>query len=143
MYKEFLPCIYLSTRRAANALTAYYDRAMSELDITTNQFSIMIHIRTAKEIKIVDLAKKLKLEKSTLTRTLAPLIEQEYIHSRRGENRKEIILKLTDKGQEKMSQAFPVWCELQKEVIDFLGGKKEAEEFVEKLLRIQMIKEIE
>ena len=27
-----------------------------------------------------------------------------------------------------------------KEVVDFLGGEKEAEDFVEKLLKIQMIK---
>lgn len=140
MSREFLPCVCLSARRAANALTAYYDKAFEDLGITTTQFSMMINIKSAGQIRIGDLAKTVKLEKSTLTRTLAPLIDAGYVHSQRGTNRREVMLSLTYKGKEIMSEAFPIWREKQKEMEDFLGGEKEAERFVNTLLKLQSLK---
>lgn len=143
MNKENLPCICLSMRRAASAATVFYDKKMEPLGISTTQFSMMINIKAEKVINMGSLAKLLKLEKSTLTRTLAPLIEKGYIHSERGENRREVLLSLTDKGMSKMDEAFPVWRGLQKEMTEFLGGEEEARAFVATLLKLQSLKENE
>lgn len=141
MNKKYIPCICLSMRRAAGAVTTYYDRKMEPLGISLTQFSIMINIKSEGQINMGSLAKILKLEKSTLTRTLAPLIEKGFIYSQRGENRREVILTLTDQGQDKMKEAFPVWCQLQKEMTEYLGGEEAANVFVETLSKLQALKE--
>ena len=83
MEKNFLPCVCMSARRAANALTNYYDKMFDPLGITVTQFSLMINIKSAATTNITDLTRVVKLDKSTLTRTLAPLIETGYVHSER------------------------------------------------------------
>ena len=127
MEKNFLPCVCMSARRAANALTNYYDKMFDPLGITVTQFSLMINIKSAATTNITDLTRVVKLDKSTLTRTLAPLIETGYVHSERGQNRREVLLSLTEKGQQKM--------------IELLGGDDEAEKFVDTLIRLQELKQ--
>ena len=127
MEKKFLPCVCMSARRAANALTNYYDKMFDPLGITVTQFSLMINIKSAATTNITDLTRVVKLDKSTLTRTLAPLIETGYVHSERGQNRREVLLSLTEKGQQEM--------------IELLGGDDEAEKFVDTLIRLQELKQ--
>ena len=141
MEKNFLPCVCMSARRAANALTNYYDKMFDPLGITVTQFSLMINIKSAATTNITDLTRVVKLDKSTLTRTLAPLIETGYVHSERGQNRREVLLSLTVKGQQKMAEAFPVWRKMQQEMIELLGGDDEAEKFVDTLIRLQELKQ--
>ena len=141
MDKKFLPCVCMSARRAANALTAYYDKMFGPLKITVTQFSLMINIKSAGTTNITDLTRVVKLDKSTLTRTLAPLVEAGYIYSERGQNRREVLLSLTEKGQQKMAEAFPLWRKMQQEMIELLGGEQEAEKFVDTLIRLQELKQ--
>ena len=75
MDKKFLPCVCMCTRRAAGALTSYYDKRFEPMGITVNQFSLMINIKSAGTTNITDLTRMVKLDKSTLSRTLAPLID--------------------------------------------------------------------
>lgn len=140
MDKRFLPCVCMSARRAANALTFYYDRIFEPVGITVTQFSLMINIKSAGTTNITDLTRVVKLDKSTLTRTLAPLIDAGFVHSERGQNRREIILSLTGKGQQKMNEAFPIWRQMQQEMTELLGGEEEAEKFVDTLVRLQELK---
>ena len=131
----------MSARRAANALTAYYDKMFGPLKITVTQFSLMINIKSAGTTNITDLTRVVKLDKSTLTRTLAPLVEAGYIYSERGQNRREVLLSLTEKGKQKMAEAFPIWRKMQQEMIELLGGEQEAEKFVDTLIRLQELKQ--
>ena len=141
MDKKFLPCVCMSARRAANALTFYYDNMLEPAGITVNQFSLMINIKSAGTTNITDLTHVVKLDKSTLTRTLVPLIDEGYIHSERGKNRREVILSLTEKGQAKMAETFPLWRQMQQEMAELLGGEAEAEKFVDTLIRLQKLKQ--
>ena len=75
MNTKILPCVCMSARRAANALTYYYDKMFENMGITVNQYSLMVNINSVGTTNITDLTRIVKLDKSTLTRTLAPLIE--------------------------------------------------------------------
>ncbi|MCD8035862.1 MAG: MarR family winged helix-turn-helix transcriptional regulator [Clostridiales bacterium] len=140
MDKQYLPCFCMTARRAAGSLTSCYDKLLADEGITITQFSLMINIKSAKTTNITELTKKVKLDKSTLTRTLAPLIEEGYIHSERGESRREVILSLTEKGQQKTADTFPKWRALQKKMEEYLGGEDEAWDFVNKLIALQQLK---
>ncbi len=141
MSRNDLPCVCMSARRAANALTYYYDKMFDKMGITVNQYSLMKNIKAAGVTNITELTHIVKLDKSTLTRTLAPLIDAGYIHSERGKNRREVILSLTEKGQEKFETVYPFWKKTQDEMIELLGGETAAERFIDTLIRLQSLKE--
>lgn len=141
MSRNDLPCVCMSARRAANALTYYYDKMFDKMGITVNQYSLMKNIKAAGVTNITELTRIVKLDKSTLTRTLAPLIDAGYIHSERGKNRREVILSLTEKGQVKFEAVYPFWKKAQDEMIELLGGETAAERFVDTLICLQSLKE--
>ena len=141
MDKKILPCVCMSARRAANALTYYYDKMFENIGITVNQYSLMANINSVGTTNITDLTRIVKLDKSTLTRTLAPLIDTGYIHSERGKNRREVVLSLTVEGKVKLEEISPVWQKIQEEMIIFLGVKEAADKFVDTLIRLQSLKE--
>lgn len=141
MSRNDLPCVCMSARRAANALTYYYDKMFDKMGITVNQYSLMKNIKAAGVTNITELTRIVKLDKSTLTRTLAPLIDAGYIHSERGKNRREVILSLTEKGQAKFEAVYPFWKKAQDEMIELLGGETAAERFVDTLICLQSLKE--
>lgn len=141
MNQETFPCLCLSTRQTASALTSHYDRAFAETGLSTTQAALVLNIHRMGQTNITELARTVKLDKSTLTRTLAPLLRQGYIHSETGERRRETILSLTELGQRTADLAEPLWEATQAELISFLGGEEKAWKFVETLLRLQELKE--
>lgn len=141
MNTKILPCVCMSARRAANALTYYYDKMFENMGITVNQYSLMVNINSVGTTNITDLTRIVKLDKSTLTRTLAPLIEVGYIYSERGKNRREVMLSLTKEGKVKLEEVSPVWQKVQEEMVTLLGGAEDADKFVETLIRLQSLKE--
>lgn len=134
-----LPCVCINTRRAANALTAYYDRRLAPLCITTGQYSLLANIGRVGSTNITNLTRIVKLDKSTLTRTLAPLVEAGYIEYGAGRNRREVVLSLTGDGQELLDRAIPLWEQAQAEVEDYLGGA-ETRALIDALKKLQDLK---
>ncbi|MFR0985346.1 MAG: MarR family winged helix-turn-helix transcriptional regulator [Frisingicoccus sp.] len=100
-------------------MTYYYDKMFENIGITVNQYSLMANINSVGTTNITDLTRIVKLDKSTLTRTLAPLIDTGYIHSERGKNRREVVLSLTVEGKVKLEEISPVWQKIQEEMITF------------------------
>lgn len=75
---------YVLHKESGNAMTTYYDRNFAGMDISATQFSLMMNIKEIGKTNIKDLTNVVKLDKSTLTRTLAPLIEKGFIYSEQG-----------------------------------------------------------
>lgn len=136
MKENALPCLCLSARQAAGALSKYYDNAFSELGLSVTQIALLRTIARKHETNITRLAQSMRLDKSTLTRTLMPLITRGYICSERGSNRRETRLTLTERGNETAARAEPLWENAQADVIALLGGEEKAQEFAQNLLKL-------
>lgn len=67
-------CHCITMRRAANAITDYYDRALSETGLSTSQFSLLISLSRLGEASTSELAGYVDLERSTLVRDLRLLL---------------------------------------------------------------------
>jgi len=67
------PCVCISTRKAANALTNLYDGALAKSGIKVTQYSLLKKIHGSPEMTINELSKLTKLNRTTLTRNLAIL----------------------------------------------------------------------
>lgn len=117
-----LPCMCASVRRSSRALTQLYEEALSPLGLRTTQFTILQFLSVVGEVGQGALGKSLALDSTTLTRALALLIRNGWIHERRGEDRRERFLKLTKSGERKLAQALPRWEKVQAELQHALGA---------------------
>lgn len=124
------PCICISTRKAANALTNLYDEALEKSGIKVTQYSLLKIIDRSSEITINELSKQTKLNRTTLTRNLAVLEGDELIEliSDPDDLRKSIV-RLTKSGEKALKKAQTSWEEVQKKAKKVLG--KDLEFYVE------------
>ena len=124
------PCICISTRKAANALTNLYDEALEKSGIKVTQYSLLKVIYRSSEITINELSKQTKLNRTTLTRNLAVLESDELIELISDpEDLRKSIVRLTKSGERALKKAQTSWEEVQKKAKKVLG--KDLEFYVE------------
>ncbi len=124
------PCICISTRKAANALTNLYDEALEKSGIKVTQYSLLKVIYRSSEITINELSKQTKLNRTTLTRNLAVLESDELIELISDpEDLRKSIVRLTKSGEKALKKAQTSWEEVQKKAKKVLG--KDLEFYVE------------
>lgn len=127
LYKS--KCYCTNLRRSANAITEYYNRCFSDLDLTVAQYYIMVNLSRIKNANSSDLSKIIGLERSTLVRNIQGLIKKGWV-SEGGEG-KGRQFKLTKRGEKLIENVKPKWEEAQDKIKKFLG-----EEDSSALLRI-------
>lgn len=118
-----LDCICLNAQRAARTLARRYDAAFRPIGITSGQFAILAALNRDHNVNIGTLAEMLGLERTTLTRNLAPLEAMGLIMTEAGEeDRRQRFLSLTRLGVEKLSVAMPLWEAAQRDTKQLLVG---------------------
>ena len=98
LYKS--KCYCTNLRRSANAITEYYNRCFSDLDLTVAQYYIMVNLSRIKNANSSDLSKIIGLERSTLVRNIQGLIKKGWV-SEGGEG-KGRQFKLTKRGRKNL-----------------------------------------
>ncbi|GKX57461.1 hypothetical protein SOASR030_35730 [Leminorella grimontii] len=119
------PCLCTRARRAAQRMTDYYDKALSPSGVSVNQYALLINIARLGECGTGELAQKLKLEKSTLVRTLKPLLEADLIVDVSEAKSRKRKMRLTQEGESVLQKAIPLWQQVQDELKDRLSDDYE------------------
>lgn len=109
-----LPCTCANLRRAARAVTQFYDAEMRESGLRVSQFTLLQALNLASGISQKQLAQLLEIDSTTLTRTLAHLRRKRWLRSEAGADRREIRLFLTPAGQREFQRVLPYWHSAQK-----------------------------
>ncbi len=60
-------------------MTAVYDHALAAVGLRVTQFSLLGHLRGLAGLAMTDLAGRLDMDRTTLTRNLAPLIAAGWV----------------------------------------------------------------
>ena len=119
-----LPCMCASFRRASRAVTQMYDEALRPLGLRATQFTILQALSLAGEVSQSDLARILAMDSTTLTRTLQIMGREGWIAERRGEDRRERLLRLAKAGRYQFNRALPSWEKAQAQLGRQLGDKR-------------------
>src|SRR5437660_559915 len=119
-----LPCMCASLRRASRALTHLYDEALRPLGLRATQFTILQALSLAGEVSQGELGQILAMDSTTLTRTLRIMGREGWIVERRGEDRRERLLRLARAGRYEFNRALPIWEEAQAQLGRRLGDKR-------------------
>lgn len=124
MRRSASPCFCINLRRAAGAVSDFYDRALSEAQLTTSQFSLMMNLRRLQPCTVTALAKEMGLERTTLVRTMKPLSERGLIADLAEAKSRNSLLSLTEDGIAVMSRAAELWEGAQSSVRAHMGEEK-------------------
>jgi DNA-binding MarR family transcriptional regulator len=116
-----LICMCATLRRASRALTLVYDEALRPIGLRATQFTVLQVLSRAGEISQGKLGQILALDSTTLTRTLRIMDREGWISERRGEDRRERLLRLAKSGRELFNRALPAWEQVQQNVARQLG----------------------
>ena len=121
-------CHCLALRQASRTVTNGYDAALAPAGLRVTQFSILLTLSERSPMTVNELASKLVLDRTTLTRNLKPLERDELLSTGPGEHdARERLIALTDAGRDKLAEALPRWREAQA-VFETQIGKMNTEE---------------
>ena len=111
-------------RRASRALTQLYDDAMAPAGLRVTQFSLLRTLAASGALRISDLANRVLLDRTALSRNLDPLVDQGFVAIVQGDDARTREAALTRKGAAVLKAATPYWAHAQKEVAARLGRDK-------------------
>jgi DNA-binding MarR family transcriptional regulator len=103
-------CLAFAARRTANLISRAYAAKLAPLGLEPSQFGVLIVVAAGRADSARELADKLGIERSTLTRNLTRLLDAGLLVGAPGKGRR-ITYSLTTAGRAKVSEALPAWQE--------------------------------
>ena len=104
-----LPCACQNLRRLSRIVTRIYDKELRKAGIEITQFGLLTALAIVGEANQKTLSAGFAMDSTTLTRTLALLRKQGWIHVRPGKDRRERVFRLTDAGKKQIMAAQSHW----------------------------------
>ncbi len=120
-------CTCAMLRRAARRVTLAYDEALKPLGLRLTQYSLLASVLRSDGMSITDLAERLAMERTTLTRNLKPLQAAGWLKVSPGPDRRSRAVEITPSGRALVEEAFPRWQEAERELRRTMGREETAE----------------
>jgi DNA-binding MarR family transcriptional regulator len=114
-------CTCGELRKAARAITLLYDNAFKSTGLLSTQFNVLQTIYNIDSMRISDLANKLGMDRTTLTRNLSVLQRQGFIEISQGKDHRTRIVTATQKGHNAVAKTILLWNEVQHKVKQEMG----------------------
>lgn len=114
-------CTNLRLRQLTRRVSQLYDVEMAKAGLKTTQFSLLSHILKLGPLRPGELALKMKLTPSTLTRNLKPLIDAGWVSLSAGSDARSRTVTIMPAGQAKRQEALQHWKAAQESLNQRLG----------------------
>lgn len=131
-------CYCIRVRRAANALTKFYDKAFEPIQVTVSQFSLLSDIKLLKACNKSELAVYAKLDRTTIIRNLNILRERGLIAEAPGDDNRNDLIHLTQLGESTIVKGKILWEQAQAQIKATIGPDR-IEDFVQTLKNIESL----
>ena len=117
-------CACFDLRKATRAVSRLYDDCLRPLGLNITQYSLLRVIESEPQISVSTLGRYMVMDRTSVTRALAPLERDRLIRSRVGSDKRKRIVSLTKKGTKLIADAKPRWDEAQKIFLDLIGDQR-------------------
>ncbi|MBE9228505.1 MarR family transcriptional regulator [Phormidium sp. LEGE 05292] len=95
--------------RAYQAFSAYSEAHVRQFDLTPAQFDVIATLGNTNGMSMGEIGEKTLITKGTLTGVIDRLIQKQLVcREIPADNRRSVIVQLTQKGQQVFEQVFPV-----------------------------------
>ena len=102
----------------------HYDAEMAKCGLKTTQYSLLSHVLKLGPIRPGDLAAEMKMDASTLTRNLRPLVDAGWVTLKPGTDARSRLVHITDVGRDKCAEAQRHWKAAQLALNEALGVER-------------------
>ncbi|HFQ4975382.1 TPA: MarR family winged helix-turn-helix transcriptional regulator [Vibrio vulnificus] len=116
-------CVFTTVRKANRVLFRLYQEALSSTGISIVQLSILRALERHGPLPLVRLADDLVMDRTSLYRTIAPLVEANMIIVSKAEVGRTKIAKLTSEGEKTIERVMPYWAIAQEYILSELSDE--------------------
>jgi DNA-binding MarR family transcriptional regulator len=106
-------CTNFKLRQLLRSVSKLYDSEIAQAGLKGSQFSLLSHVRTLGPISPSELAARMAMDASTLTRNLRPLIAKGWVVQGPGADHRGRSIAITPAGQAKYAEARVFWKRAQ------------------------------
>jgi DNA-binding MarR family transcriptional regulator len=117
-------CACANLRGAARAVTQVFDEALAPSGLRATQFTLLVTSRLSGESTINELAERMAMDRTTLSRNLKPLVRSGLLEVRPGEDGRTRLVRLTPAGERSLEEAYPLWQQAQYVTVSALGEER-------------------
>lgn len=111
MKESALPqgCTNLKIRQLGRMVTRHYDQYMATVGLKNTQYALLSHVVKLGPIRPGDLARRMQMDASTLTRNLQPMVSHGWLTIGAGENARSRLVEATDAGRAIRAEGQRAW----------------------------------
>jgi DNA-binding MarR family transcriptional regulator len=115
-------CTNFKLRQLTRRVTQHYDQHLSGSGLKITQYSLLAHVDKLGPVAPGELARRMDMGASTLTRNLQPLVAAGWLEMGEGADARSRLVHITDAGREQRRQAQRRWKAAQLALNDKLGA---------------------
>ncbi len=119
-------CTNLKLRQLSRAVTRHYDAFVAPIGLKNTQYSLLSHVVLLGPLRPTDLAHKMRVEASTLTRNLQPLVAAGWVEQGPGDDARSRLVSATEAGRAKRAEGQRAWKQAQLALNERLGAEQVA-----------------
>jgi DNA-binding MarR family transcriptional regulator len=117
-------CTNVKLRQLMRRVAQHYDAEVGKAGLKTTQYSLLSYVAKLGPIRPADLAREMKMDASTLSRNLRPLIDAGWIAMGPGADARSRLVSVTAEGREKRQEAQRRWRVAQETINDIVGRRR-------------------
>jgi len=119
-------CTNLKLRQLSRAVTRHYDAYVAPTGLKNTQYSLLSHVVLLGPIQPSELAARMRLDASTLTRNLQPLLARGWLEQGPGADGRSRLISVTDAGRALRADVQRAWKQAQLALNARLGAERVA-----------------
>lgn len=117
-------CTNMKLRQLMRRVAQRYDAEVGKTGLKGTQYSLLSHVFKLGPVRPGDLARAMKIDASTLTRNLRPLIAAGLVTLEAGADGRSRLVNITPAGREKRQEAQRRWRVAQEGINTLLGPRR-------------------
>ena len=117
-------CTNFKLRQLMRRVGQLYDVELAQAGLRTTQYSLLSHVVKLAPVRPVDLARAMKMDASTLTRNLRPLVDAGWVTLDAGPDARSRFVNATAAGRAKRQEAQRRWRVAQESLNRRLGSAR-------------------
>jgi DNA-binding MarR family transcriptional regulator len=117
-------CTNIKLRQLMRRVAQHYDAEVGKTGLKGTQYSLLSYVYKLGPIAPGELARQMKIDASTLTRNLKPMITAGWLALGPGADGRSRIVTISDEGRDKRQEAQRRWKVAQTGINDILGAHR-------------------
>jgi DNA-binding MarR family transcriptional regulator len=114
-------CTNLKLRQLMRRVSQHFDAELGKTGLKTTQYSLLSYVCKLGPIRPGELAREMKMQASTLTRNLKPLVDAGWLELGPGPDARSRLVSATPAGRDKRQEAQRRWRVAQEGINGRLG----------------------